>query len=356
MNNIKHLLLSLFLITGIGCWTVSITSRPAPHPDEKLMLAAATRTQQAYQKIYQRRLELQFQPDPINDPNLTGLIGPMFTGITTTQGLLEAKRTTTNPNSGALLVRLLLDAGVCPGDTVAVNLSGSFPAVNIALMCALEEMQVSGIIFSSIGASTYGATIPEFTYPDMELLLYEANIISQKSTYISMGGYQDLGSDMDPKLVAQIQERLQASGYKLLSLSNYDENLNFRFSYYIAQDISCFVNIGGNLLSFGGSDLMSHMRGGILTELPFGEQEDGLVQRFLIRGIPVVHLLGMKDIYASYGLPIDPIPLPSVGEGEVYVQTSYCWPLAVLFLIVDTCILWKYGRKRQVSKYLSSSS
>lgn len=230
----KHHWLSLLLsITVAGCLIVSLSSKTEPVPEQALMLAAAQRTQRAYQAIYERRLELGIPPEIEDDPNQTGLIGPMFTGITTTQGQLETKRTTTNPNSGALLVRLLLEAGVRPEDTAGVNLSGSFPAANIALMCALEEMNVNGIVFSSIGASTYGATLPELTYPDMELLLQERGIISQGSAYISMGGRRDLGLDMDQALVSSIQPRLTDVNFRPLSIPEISGNLDFRFSYYM---------------------------------------------------------------------------------------------------------------------------
>lgn len=342
MRSIKgtRWLLSLLALVIVGCWFLSYTASFSPVPEHDIMLAASQRTAQAYEAVRTQRLSL-LPVDAEDDPNATGLIGPMFTGITTTQGQLEAKRTTTNPNSGALLVHLLLEAGVSPGDTIAVNLSGSFPAVNIALFCAMEELDVTGIVFSSVGASTYGATLPELTYPDMELLLWKQGIITQRSAYISMGGQHDLGSDMDPSLVSSIQARLSHAGYSILTFEDLRENLDFRFQYYNAAPISCFVNIGGNLLSFGGSSLMTRLDGGILTHLPTGETGDGLVQRFLRQGTPVINLLGMKDIYSSSGLPIDPVPLPLRGEGDLYEKVTYNRPAAALFLVVAIVLLWK---------------
>lgn len=336
-------LLLLLALVIVGCWSLSNTASSIQTPEYNLMLAASQRTAQAYEIVREQRLAL-LPIDIEDDPNATGLIGPMFTGITTTQGLLEAKRTTTNPNSGALMVHLLLEAGVRSGDTIAVNLSGSFPAANIALFCAMEELEVTGIVFSSVGASTYGATLPELTYPDMELLLFENGIITQRSAYISMGGQNDLGTDMEPSLISKIQTRLSQAGYPILAFDDLVESLDFRFQYYNAAPISCFVNIGGNLLSFGGSSLMTRLDGGVLTQLPAGEAGDGLVQRFLRQGTPIINLLGMKEIYSSYGLPIDPIPLPMPGEGGLYEQIAYNQPVAVLFLVGAVVPLWKLWR------------
>jgi len=70
------------------------------------------------------------------DPNRTGLIGPQYSPLFTTVGHLEAKRTTTNPAMAALLVHLLQEAGVEPGDRIAIGASGSFPALMIASLSA----------------------------------------------------------------------------------------------------------------------------------------------------------------------------------------------------------------------------
>ncbi len=72
------------------------------------------------------------------DVNRTGLIGLETSPITTTLGNLEAKRTTTNPDFAALLVRLLAEAGVKRGETIAVGASGSFPALIVAALSAAK--------------------------------------------------------------------------------------------------------------------------------------------------------------------------------------------------------------------------
>ncbi|TFH36998.1 MAG: poly-gamma-glutamate system protein, partial [Bacteroidia bacterium] len=78
--------------------------------------------------------------DRINDPALTGLVGGEMTGITTTLGHLEAKRTTLDPRFASLVVELLTQAGVKRGDTIAIGSSGSFPALMIASLAAAEAM------------------------------------------------------------------------------------------------------------------------------------------------------------------------------------------------------------------------
>ena len=106
---------------------------------------------------------------PLSEDDLhhTGMIGLPYTGITTTVGALEAKRTAAWPDMAALCVRMLHEAGVRPGDTVGAGFSGSFPGLNLAVVTACESMGVELICISSVGASTYGANNPELTFPEM---------------------------------------------------------------------------------------------------------------------------------------------------------------------------------------------
>ena len=70
---------------------------------------------------YKEKLHIPMSQE---DYHQTGMIGPYYTGITTTLGAIEAKRTTAWPDMGALCVRLLYEAGVRPGDRVVF---GFFP-------------------------------------------------------------------------------------------------------------------------------------------------------------------------------------------------------------------------------------
>jgi poly-gamma-glutamate system protein len=70
------------------------------------------------------------------DPTGSGMIGPASSITTTNSGSLAAKRTTVNANWAAVLVDLLHRAGVERGDLVAVGVSGSFPALNMAALIA----------------------------------------------------------------------------------------------------------------------------------------------------------------------------------------------------------------------------
>ena len=50
------------------------------------------------------------------------------------------------------------EAGLQPGDTVCIGMSGSFPGLGIASIAAANEMGLNVRVIASYGASMYGAT------------------------------------------------------------------------------------------------------------------------------------------------------------------------------------------------------
>ena len=286
--------------------------------------AASERAAACYEAIYAEKLSRGLEMDAGADINRTGMIGLDYSFITTTVGNLEAKRTSTNPNMAAVVVDMLHELKLQPGDKVAVNCSGSFPALNIAVMCALQELQLEPYLISSFGSSTHGANDPEFTYLDMEQLLVEQGLLTHKSDLFSIGGMEDLGKEMPPEVVDAIVARIKGYGYTQFYDEDLIHNVLTRYDIYCGQgDVKCFINVGGNDASFGDSSVMVHTDGGILTQLSEKDNSTGLVQLFLKNGTPVIHLLNIKSLAAEYGLPIDPVPLPAVGQGGVYYQTHY---------------------------------
>lgn len=347
MSAMRRKLCILLAVLALGILALEGTRTQALKETAPLMLEATARTRRAFEAVHAERERLGFPADPADDPNGTGMVGPMYTDITTTLGALDAKRSTTNPNVAAMLVDMLLSIGLEPGDRVAVNLSGSFPCLNIAMLCAMDTLGLEGIVLYSVGASTYGATIPSFTYGDMEHFLYTEGLVSTRSAGFSLGGQDDLGLEMPEDLRLEIVERLSGYGYAYLSYDEMQENIQARIQLYEeGRPVRCFVNIGGNLVSFGASSSMATTPGGILTTLPSGERGNGLTQHYLRAGVPVLHLLNMKGLLPEYGLPVDPVPLPPDGSGGVYFENAYNQPLLLALLATSLGgIIWA-SRKR----------
>lgn len=150
-----------------------------------VQLAAADLLEDCFRQVRTYKEELGIPLSEL-DYHQTGMIGESYTGITTTLGAIEAKRTTAWPEMGALCVRLLHEAGVRSGDTVGAGFSGSFPAMDLAVIAACQVMGVELIYISSVGASTYGANHPALTFPEMAHRLVEDGLLETDSAAVTL--------------------------------------------------------------------------------------------------------------------------------------------------------------------------
>ncbi len=138
------------------------------HPSYDTMKEAVDKMQQTFNINRQLFDSLHIEIDPLTDPLLSGYIGIEFSNITTTIGHLPAKQLATNPDFAALLVRWFEDLSLSAGEIVIIQASGSFPSLVIAAIISCESYGLKPIIFSSAGASSYGANRSELTYWDIE--------------------------------------------------------------------------------------------------------------------------------------------------------------------------------------------
>ena len=135
-SNIVISILAVLSIIGFVIVENTMTFVKQDYFNEKYKAAEITQNAIEYLKEYRMRNVLYV--DNINDPNETGIIGQKYTQITTENSSLPIKLSTTNPNFAGLVIQLLKDAGVEEGDNAALCMSGSFPALNIASLAALD--------------------------------------------------------------------------------------------------------------------------------------------------------------------------------------------------------------------------
>ncbi|MBP3729754.1 MAG: poly-gamma-glutamate system protein [Lachnospiraceae bacterium] len=257
-----------------------------------------------------------------------GIMGPHYTSLTTTSGGLEEKRTSQLPDFAALCVKYYMEAGLEKGDRVGANFSGSYPGLNLAALCAAEVMGLDFVYTSSVGSSTYGANCPEYTFPEMLKTLFEAGLISKMPGMITLGGGGDMGRNMagyvleDEEWIREIEtmkERLIAEGLAYESIESYAQDIALHEALY--GEIRLFVNAGGNSLALGGNDeVILALESGLLLPREMSVNErSGLVERYLDRGIPVVHLLSVRDLCAK-GISFNPDRPPEIGTSPLYFE------------------------------------
>ena len=304
-------------------------------------LAAAQRMELATKVLREERLARGIPIEPEIDPNATGLIGPEYTAITTTLGYLPAKRTSTNPNMAGVLVAMLDRAGAKPGDCAAVGFSGSFPALNIAVLCALQAMELRPVIVSSVGASATGPTTPASPGSTWSR--------SFTNAAFSPGGRMRLrpeGSSSIPALfgddgIREMQAAVARSGRPALDEQG-DETLQSdvtrRMALYEAGcggRPSVFINVGGSLPALGNCPQAHTLPTGLLPPgIRSAGSGCGVIFRMAAAGVPVIHLLDIRKIARDYGLPVDPAPLPAVPDGRVMSQGGYSRTAALIGLVV----------------------
>lgn len=336
-------------LSVLGLASVEFFQIRKKQPWYSLKIEAARRTKTAFEIIRQERLERTPSIDPEADPTGSGLMGRLMTPITTNVGHLPSKQSTVNPNFAAIVIQQLKRAGVEPGDLVAVGVSGSFPAVNIAVLAALEVMQAEALLISSVTGSQWGANDPDFTWLDMEALLLERRVISAKSLAASPGGIEDkalgLGKE-DRQLIANAVER---NGVMFLRPRNYLDSVERRWELYQAaagnRPITAYVNVGGGTASVGTRVGKKLFKPGLNRLAPPGSTPfDSIMTRFVKSGVPVVHMVKMHRLAERYGLPLQFDVVPAVGEGKIYYREQYSTPLTSAVLVAILLGLWLFVR------------
>lgn len=334
--------------------------QPDPRREEKN--AAMELMQHSAQAIKKEKLRMGIPIDRRFDTNDTGLIGVEYTDITTTVGSLVAKRTSTNPAFAAVVVDMLDRAGVRQGDRVAVSFSGSFPALNIAVLSAARVLNLHPVIISSAGSSMYGANHPDMTWLDMERVLAEAGLLPYRSIAASLGGIAGTQGGLDGTGIEAGLRAIRRNGIPLIeeggnsTLTADVRNRLALFDQALAgRRPAAFINVGGSLTSVGDGLEGHRIPTGLLNKVPaVRNPEQGIIFLMSKRGVPVIHLLKIKSIAAQYGIPIDPSPLSAGTPVKTPMTGRYSTPLAAACLAL-MIVLLIFLRKADLRHMLGGS-
>jgi len=319
----------------------------------KEKLEASRLSQSAANHLKNYRLENGVFIDEINDPNQTALIGQEYSMITTDQGNIDSKLSSTNPNFAAVIVQLLKEAGLEDKDNVAVAFSGSFPGLNISVLAALETLNLRPIVITSVGSSNFGANDPYFTWLDMEKILNESKIFHHRSIAASIGGGNDFGRGLSPEGRDLIAKAIERNDVEFINEKHLENSIARRMEVYDkcskGQPIKAFINVGGGIASLGNTINGQLIPSGLTQRLPTGNFPlHGVIIQMGQKGIPIIHLLNIDQLLAKYELPSNPVPLPEPGDGGIFVQKKYnviTTSIATLFLIGVIVFIYISERK-----------
>lgn len=268
---------------------------------------------------------------PINpefDPQRSGLVGLENSIVTTNHGGRESKQTTVNPNWAAVAVKLLAKAGVQEGDLVAVTVSGSFPALNLAVYSAIEAIGAKAVIIASASSSQWGANVPNFLWLDMERALRQAGVISLKPIYASIGGIEDRGIGIAEEGIQSIRNTIKRADINMIEPANYQEAVADRIAifreYSADRQYKAYVNVGGGATVVGPPGIDDMFKSGLQEDAPARAYAvDTVMGYFLQEDIPSIHFIGIKTMAERHGLPLMPPEVVPVGNGGVYSAAVY---------------------------------
>ncbi len=321
------LFLALIALSGYIWVEQSMEYKPQPLYETKIRVAK--RTREALRYLKDKRFRKVEFIDNLNDPNETGIIGQKYSHITTGSGSLPVKLSTTNPDFGALMVELLRQAHIRPGDAVAVGMTGSFPAMDIEMLLALEEMKAHIILIPSVTSSSWGANLPDYTILDMIRVLKEGNFLNTAFRFASIGGNKDTGMSMSRKGIEQVEEAISRNGLQLLNEGSLQANIAARLRIIEEElngkPLKLYINIGGGIASTGSKANKDALPAGFHKRIKVRQLPDkrGMLYEMALMKVPVIHLAHIETLMKKYGLPVNPVPLPEPGNGKLYYDYRY---------------------------------
>ncbi|MBK2357426.1 poly-gamma-glutamate system protein [Francisella hispaniensis] len=339
-------------------------------------LQAAELTDDAFEFTQRFFMSKGYLCKTMGDVSCTGLIGLSMTEITTDSGDLYAKRSSVNPNMAAIFVEWLSELDLKEGDTVAVQATGSYPALDIAMLAAIKTLKLKPLIIFSAGASQFGANRPGFTWPDIYHNLVEKGLFDYDILGITLGGSHDNGYGMTPGAILKLNDAIKRNGYKVINIPYThatDTSIATRMKMYkeaagTDNKIKAYINVGGNMASIGlkqpqikSSDIDSINENkkskksttsssddesiiklpsfptGVTKSLPPEYKTvNSVAVDFLKEGVPVINVRDINSsIIKKYGMVYNPSTVTPPGHGAVFAQKKYNTILAAILLVID---------------------
>lgn len=315
-------------------------------------LKAANLMKKAEDEVKKYLISQNEHIDIVNDPYNSYLIGEKNTIITTDRGNLNAKLTSLNPNFAAVVLALMKKAKLKKGDRVAVSLTASYPALNIAVYSAAKVLGLKLTVISSVGSSMFGMTDPNFTWLDLENYLYKKKIFPYKSVAASIGGGRDLGRGLASDGRKAIIDAINRNNILLIKENSLEENIKAKMKIFEENKPKLYINIGGGLSSLGNSINGKLVSNGYHNYLNFKNIPlKGTMFLFADKKVPVIHILDVLDFARKYKMPIVPDEMPSPGEGTIFLDPRYnttyaAISLFILIILIAAIILYDKSQMR----------
>ena len=263
-------------------------------------------------------------------------LDPLETGMVFYQDGLDgdpsSKLTTLNPNFAALVVELMVEAGIeSPKNRkkkprVAIAFSGSIPGANLAVLSACKAMDIEPFVITSVSGSNYGAVdYQNFSWLAMEATLIDQGIFPSKyrSQAASIGRKNDIGLSLSAVKNYEIDEAIKKSDINRIVIQEEDwfgdiqegdwwpKYIDKRMKIYDSENIDydLFINVGGGVASIGAKTKIRKTSGFVdSNELKKiykdnSEKNDCVASRFSQNKVPIINIMNIKDLVEN-NLPV----------------------------------------------------
>jgi poly-gamma-glutamate system protein len=301
---------------------------------------------QAQRALYAWRTEQGIASPSEEDPLGSGLIGVEWSTLTTTLGDLKAKQAAADPRWAGVFTVWYRKMGLEEGSRIALICSGSFPGLMLSALTAAEQMKLEILLLPSLGSSTWGANREDLSLLDILTFFRSRGFLRTPPEACSLGGDGDTGGGISREGRALLEESARRHEVPLLSAGSLQEMLSLKIEMIRTFQAEGLVSIGGAAVSLGEDPEVLKLPPGLLhpsQKLPSGT---GLLGWALGEGLPVLHLLNLRELSRQQGLPY---PLT---QKETKLPSKMPRPLALGGLLLFFGILMSHRRWERIESAL----
>ncbi|MCF7935080.1 MAG: poly-gamma-glutamate system protein [Synergistales bacterium] len=268
------------------------------------------RVRRAERFLHQWRREQGCGASEEADPWKLGLIGYEWSPLTTTLGSLPAKRTACHPSWAVSSLEWFDRLQLAEGDRIAILSSSSFPGLLLNLLAAAESRNLEILLILSLGASTWGANVPECPWPTLAETLRRQGLLHTKAQWLTPGGGGEHGGGVPPEGMALMRETARLTDIPLIVGDDLQSVIRWKMERLATFRPDLVVSIGGSHANMGSDEAVLQLPGGLLRPEMQDNAGNGVIGKALGEGVPVLHLLNLEGLARKRGIPCNAPPAP----------------------------------------------
>ena len=188
----------------------------------------------------------------------------------------------------------------------------------------------------------------------------EMEIMHKKNTELSFALEQLNNFNTNEEKINLVENKIPIIKNNKLA-ENIEQRMAIFSSFLDIQKYSAMINVGGGVASLGTSFNSKLLKAGIVNRsdvLDISLREggiEGVLSKFSMKNIPVLHVLNIKSLIEKLNMPFAPIPIPEIGIGGLYAERTYNTKIAgICLFIVSGCVFMVgYQSKKRIKEHLT---